>query len=98
MQKALLFLTLFISQAAMAECIGPAINGTCYGTTVDRTNGNTSNYQSNSGSNYQYDMSNPSDRNDYSLDLDAQSRDQLNTNPNRSMDRNSGQYGGGIYD
>jgi hypothetical protein len=58
----------------------------------------TSNYQSNTGTSYQYDMSNPSDRLGYSVDLGAQMRDQLSVNPSRSLDRGLGQYGGGIND
>ena len=56
-----------------------------------------SRYESNSGTNYQYDLSDPSDTIDYSLDLDAQRRDQSSFDPNGQQDRNSGQYGGGIY-
>jgi|SaaInlStandDraft_7_1057024.scaffolds.fasta_scaffold21022_4 hypothetical protein len=56
------------------------------------------NYQSSSGARYQYDMSNPSDRIDYSVDVDAQRRDQMNVDPSRSLDQGLGQYGGGIYD
>jgi len=43
-------------------------------------------------------MSNPSDRIDYSVDVDAQRRDQMNVDPSRSLDQGLGQYGGGIYD
>ena len=55
-------------------------------------------YQGSSGNTYQYDMSNPVDRNSYSIDLDAQRRDSMSVDPTRSMDRSMGQYGGGIYD
>jgi hypothetical protein len=58
----------------------------------------TSNYQSNTGTSYQYDMSNPSDRLGYSVDPGAQMRDRLSVNPSRSLDREMGQYGGGIND
>ena len=43
-------------------------------------------------------MSNPSDRLNYGVDLDAQMRDQLSVDPSRSLDRGLGQFGGGIYD
>jgi hypothetical protein len=57
-----------------------------------------SGYESNSGSRYQYDLSDPGDSIEYSTDLDAQRRDQMNINPRKDLDRKSGQYGGGIYD
>lgn len=60
--------------------------------------GSNSGYQSNSGASYQYDLNKPNDKNRYSTDLDAQRRDQMNTNPKTDMNRNSGQRGGGIYD
>jgi hypothetical protein len=58
----------------------------------------TRNYQSDAGTSYQYDLSDPLDRLDYLLDLDAQMRDQLSVNPSRLLDRGLGQYGGGIND
>lgn len=54
-------------------------------------------YQSSSGTKYQYDMSNPSDRLNYSIDLDAQMRDKQSIDINRNLDTGIGQYGGGIY-
>ena len=66
-----------------------------YGYSNDNSN---SSYESSSGTKYQYDMSNPSDRNDYSIDLDAQRRDQMSINPSRNFDKDINQYGGGIYD
>jgi hypothetical protein len=48
-------------------------------------------------SKYQYDMSYPIDRVDYSVDVDAQMRDQLSVDPSRSLDQSLGEYGGGIY-
>jgi hypothetical protein len=35
---------------------------------------------------------------DYSVDLDAQMRDQLSVDPNRNLDRGMNEYGGGIYE
>ena len=58
---------------------------------------NTDRYRSNTGTDYQYNLGNPSNRNRYSIDLDAQRRDQMNTNPRRVLDRQSGQVVGGIY-
>mgnify|MGYP006976396917 CR=1 FL=1 len=57
---------------------------------------NNSGYNSSSGTRYQYDLSNPSDRLRYSTDLDAQRRDQMNLNPSRKLDQGIGQFGGGI--
>jgi len=54
-------------------------------------------YQGSSGTKYQYDMSNGSDRNRYSIDLDAQRRDQMSIDTGRKQDRSRGQYGGGVY-
>ncbi len=95
-------IVLFLNiNSASAECIGPVVNGRCL-TGVDnkgmnnRTNSDD-NYQGSSRTNYQYDMSNGSDRNRYSIDLDAQRRDQMNTGVGRSQDQLRGQYGGGAY-
>ena len=93
------------STYTFAGCIGAVVNGQCMGTYIDNPNigsgsnrnGNNSGYESSSGARYQYDNSNPSDRLRYSTDLDAQRRDQMNLNPRRSLDRGTGQYGGGIY-
>lgn len=65
-----------------------------YGNQNNSNNG----YESSFGNKYQYDMSDPSDRIDYSIDVDAQMRDRLSVEPSRDLDRGLGQYGGGIYD
>ena len=52
-------------------------------------------YEGFSGTKYQYGLSDPSDRLDYQLDLDAQMRDRINPNPGIQLDRGLGQYGGG---
>ena len=100
--KVLLSSLVFCASAyANAGCVGPVVNGDCLSGTEVRgyDNGsNNSGYESNSGTRYEYDMGNPSDRNRYSTDLDAQRRDQMSTDPSRYRDRNSGEYGGGIYD
>jgi len=61
-------------------------------------NGSNNNYESTTGTRYQYDMSDPSDRVDYGVDIDAQMRDQLSVDPSRNLDQGLGEYGGGIYD
>ncbi len=55
-------------------------------------------YESSYGNQYQYDLSDQSDRMDYQYDYDAQMRDRLSVEPTRSLDRGLGEYGGGIYD
>lgn len=60
---------------------------------------NNGGYQGDSGQRYQYDMNSPSDRIDYSYDLDAQRRDsQYDYSGNVNRDRSYGQYGAGRYD
>lgn len=66
--------------------------------TCNSYNSNCQQYQSNTGTLYQYDMSNPSDRLNYSIDIDAQKRDTRSININQDLDRGLGQYGGGIYE
>jgi hypothetical protein len=82
-----------------AGCVGPVVNGQCLsGTSIPSyDSGNNSGYRSSSGADYQYDLNKATERNSYSTDLDAQRRDQMNADPRRNMDRDSGQYGGGIY-
>jgi hypothetical protein len=53
-------------------------------------------YKSNTGTRYQYDLNKPSDRVRYNADPAAQLRDRLNTNPSVNIDKNNGQYGGGV--
>jgi hypothetical protein len=50
-------------------------------------------YQSSNGTQYKYDLSNPSDRIKYGTDPYSRIRDK--TNPNVGIDRRMGQYGGG---
>ncbi len=83
------------SSIAYAGCIGPTVNGKCLGTNVGGASSD-SGYQGSSGLNYQYDLSNGSDRNSYSIDLEAQRRDQMNLDVGRTMDQSRGQYGGGV--
>ena len=55
-------------------------------------------YEGMSGKKYQYDLSDPSDRLEYQMDLDAQMRDKLNVDPSIDLDRDLGQRGGGAKD
>jgi hypothetical protein len=55
----------------------------------------SSGYRSSFGNTYEYDLSNPSDRVRYRADPKARLRDRLNVNPQRRIERNIGQYGGG---
>lgn len=89
------------ASTALAGCVGAIVNGKCVGTEVYGVAGSGSgsgskNYEGSSGSTYQYNLNNPVDKNNYSVDLDAQRRDQMNVNPGRNLDRGMGQYGGGI--
>lgn len=94
-----IFSALIISTPVFAGCVGTVVMGNCSGTEVDGVNDrNTNNYEGLSGANYEYDLSDPGDQVDYSVDLDAQRRDQMSSNPNRQLDQSAGQAGGGIYD
>ena len=81
---------------AAARCTGSVINGKCYGVVVPGSDDSKARYSGQSGTQYQYDMSNPIDRVRYSTDISAQQRDLMNTNPRSGLDRSLGQYGGGI--
>lgn len=100
MKKSLILVTSILLvltfNTASAGCFGSVVNGACIGTEVDDSE--STDYQGSSGARYQYDMSDPSDRTEYSVDLDAQRRDQMSVDPGRSIDRGIGQYGGGVYD
>ena len=87
---------LLSANAVSARCVGSVVNGQCLGTEVYGSD-DSSGYQGSSGSSYQYDLNNGSDRNSYSIDLDAQRRDQMNLNSG-NLDDLRGQQGGGIYD
>ncbi len=93
--KALVFIIAITSTAEAAMI------GTQYGS--NSGSGNNGGYQSNSGQQYQYDMSNGNDRLNYSVDTDAQQRDMRSklynpsANQNRQQDQSTGQYGGGVY-
>jgi len=55
-------------------------------------------YEGLSGKKYQYDLSDPADKLEYQVDLDAQMRDKINPDPLIKMDRDMGNYGGGAED
>jgi hypothetical protein len=69
-------------------------NDSSYGSDSSQSSG----YKSTSGTRYQYDMSDPSDSSEYTMDVDAQIRDKLSVDPSRSLDQGFGENGGGIYD
>lgn len=54
-------------------------------------------YTSPSGTSYQYDLTDPTDRHNYRYDYDAQRRDQMSTDPDKAWDEMNSQNGGGIY-
>lgn len=93
---------ILFSTYSHAGCVGPVVNGECLsGADVYSFNSgsnSTSGYESNSGNRYQYDLSSPGDDIRYSTDFGAQRRDKMSTNPGRSLDIMSGEFGGGIYD
>ncbi len=103
MKKSLLAISVILSTLSTvsnAGCVGPIVMGECIGTEVN-TYGNqdqdSGRYESNTGTQYQYDMNRANDRMQYQYDYSAQRRDQMNSNPNSKTDRDRGQYGGGIY-
>ncbi|WP_430754816.1 hypothetical protein [Magnetovirga frankeli] len=53
-------------------------------------------YQGSGGTQYQYDLSRPSDQIRYETDVRAQMRDELSVDPRRELDQGLGRYGGGI--
>lgn len=52
-------------------------------------------YQGSSGARYEYNLNNPADSLRYGVDPAAQLRDQIAVDPGRTLDRDTGQYGGG---
>lgn len=53
-------------------------------------------YETSSGNQYQYNLNKPTDQIRYEYDAPAQIRDRYD--PRTQIDRNNGEYGGGIYD
>ena len=94
------FMLFSLAAPAGAECVGPVVMGECVsGTSVKGfDNGPNTGYQGSSGTRYDYDLNNPVDRNRYSIDLDAQRRDQQSGtfDAGRSLDQLQGQTGGGF--
>lgn len=94
------FLLFSMAASVKAECVGPVVMGKCVSGTSIRgyDNGSNTGYQGASGTRYDYNLNNPADRNRYSIDQDAQRRDQQ-TGPfdaGRNLDRLQGQTGGGF--
>jgi len=91
--KRLVLTAVLLGSSLMADNYG-------YNNPYSNHNDNDSNYEGSSGTKYKYDLSDPSDRIDYSTDVDAQMNDKLNApiNPGVGLDRSMGQYGGGIQD
>ncbi len=60
--------------------------------------GLSADYQGYSGQRYKYDLNNPSDRMNYNVDVGAKFNDKFESKYNYDvkMDRQMGQYGGGI--
>lgn len=85
---------LILATNAHAGCIGAVVNGSCAGAYVDSPSVGSN---SNNNSGYQYDLNNPSDRNAYSIDLDAQRRDTMDLDMGRQLENGLGQYGGGKW-
>ena len=87
----------------LADGLNGTSNDSSYKPPTSSYNSNTSTYNSNKpsgyrssfGNTYEYDLSNPSDRVRYRADPKARLRDRLNVNPQRRIERNIGQYGGG---
>ena len=71
------------------------LSGMLYAYDSDSSNDEQT-YESSSGNKYKYDLSDPSDRNGYSVDVGAQMDDSLD--PSVDLDRGIGEYGGGIID
>lgn len=55
-----------------------------------------SDYETSSGNQYQYNLNKRTDQIRYEYDAPAQIRDRYD--PRTQIDRNNGEYGGGIYD
>jgi TPR repeat protein len=64
--------------------------------TLSYDSNTSSGYRSSFGSTYEYDLSKPLDRQRYRVDPKAKLRDRLGINPQRRIERNIGQYGGGV--
>ena len=81
--------------------IGSSLLAGNYGYSNPYSNNNDdAKYEGTSGTKYKYDLSDPSDKIEYSTDVEAQMNDRLNApiNPGVGLDRSMGQYGGGIRD
>lgn len=95
----------FIAKAAAVLMVcAAAYGGSLYGDKNKDSygaaygSGGSGYYKSSTGTKYQYDLSRSDDRINYSTDVDAQMRDSMSVNPDRTLDRMMGQFGGGIED
>ena len=97
---AISMLCIGMMNTANANCVGPTVMGNCVsGTEIKGYGSSDDSYQGSSGQRYTYDLSNPADSNRYSIDIDAQRRDQQNSNSvDTYHDQSNGQYGGGYED
>ena len=91
----------FIAKAAAVLLLGGSLFAGSlfdnpYGSRNDNNHKSEYKYEGSSGARYKYDLSDPSDRIDYSMDYDAQMNDKLSVSPDRDLDRQMGQFGGGI--
>ena len=79
-----------------ASLFGGSLFDNPYGSSDNDNRKSEYKYEGSSGARYKYDLSDPSDRIDYSVDVDAQMQDKMSVSPDRDLDRQMGQYGGGI--
>ena len=93
--RTILVATLFLSAAVVAQDFDVSVDDS---STNMYSNSSSRGYESSTGNRYQYDMSDPGDAVEYSVDVEAQMRDDMSVNPSREIDRGLGEYGGGIYD
>jgi putative salt-induced outer membrane protein YdiY len=94
MRTALIAL-LLVSASTVAQDIDVSVDDSSTSIYSDSSNRG---YESSTGNRYEYDLSNPGDRVRYDVDVGAQMRDEMSVSPTREIDRDLGQYGGGIYD
>ena len=86
---------LFMSAQVVAQDVDVSVDDS---STSIYSNSSSRGYESSTGNRYQYDLSDPGDRVEYGVDVDAQMRDDMSINPTRELDRGLGEYGGGVYD
>ncbi len=77
---------------------GDGQNERGYNEDSSSSNQNSDAYESSFGNRYKYNLGDPGDRVKYGVDAAAQLRDSIDVNPIRSIERNIGEYGGGVLD